>query len=163
MIIAFDPGHSVAAYACYDPFRKEVLEYGKLKREDMRDFVLAVEQLSQTNHVALVESQYVQMTGTKATMAAIAASTIKVAKCAGMIEGIFTVNGKQVISLHPKTWQTIFTEKGKTPTGRKAIKAASRKTAEAFVGEAISSQDVCDAICMLYWWENSRIQEVEDD
>lgn len=154
MIIAFDPAHNECHYAIWCQLEERLVSRGKIPRKDMKFFCKMVKDILVDCTVGIVESQYVQIAKTKATMAGIAAGTLKVCKAAGNIEAIMHLHGMEVLSVHPKTWQAIFSNlKGyATPVGRVAVKKASSRLAKSWIGGEIKSQDEADCICMLFWF-----------
>jgi len=153
MIIAFDPGHNFAHYALWCDDQERMIGRGMIPRKDEKFFCNMIYETCAECTVGIVESQYVQMARTKATMAGIGNSTLKVAKAAGNIEAILHLQSIEVVSVHPKTWQAVFSNiKGQaTPVGRPAVKKAAMRLANNWIGN-ITSQDEADAICMLYWF-----------
>jgi hypothetical protein len=152
MIIAFDPGHNFSHYAIWSSEEERVVSTGKVPRKDLNFFVDTVHDLCLGCVTGIFESQYVQMAKTKATMAGIGNSTLKVARAAGNIEAVMHMLDMEVVDVHPKTWQAIFTKlKGyKTPIGSKAVKKASMRLAAEWYGKVTS--DEADAVAMLYWY-----------
>ena len=153
MIIAFDPAHNECHYAIWCQIEERMVGRGMIPRKDHKSFCDMVYETCAECNVGIVESQYVQIARTKATMAGIAAGTLKVCKAAGNIEAIMHLHGMQVISVHPKTWQAVFSNlKGyATPVGRVAVKKAAKRLANEWIGN-ITNQDEADCICMLYWF-----------
>ena len=153
MIIAFDPGHNESHYAIWSQREERLVGRGMIPRKNHQFFCKMVYETAAECTVGIVESQYVQIARTKATMAGIAAGTLKVCKAAGNIEAIMHLHGMEVLSVHPKTWQAVFSNlKGyATPVGRVAVKKAAKRLANQWIGN-ITNQDEADAICMLYWF-----------
>ena len=153
MIIAFDPAHNECHYAIWCEDQERLVGRGMIPRKDVQFFCKMVYETTAECTVGIVESQYVQIARTKATMAGIAAGTLKVCKAAGNIEAIMHLHDMEVLSVHPKTWQAVFSNlKGyATPIGRVAVKKAAKRLANEWIGK-VTNQDEADAICMLYWF-----------
>ena len=150
MIIAFDPGHKKVAFAS---FVEGQLKCGYVHRGkyEPSEYILLIGELCQGMKVGIVEDQYIKRMSTSRLQTAVAASTLKVKAAAQEIATILTLCEAEVVSVHPKTWQTLI----KSPVGTKAVKAASKAYAERLLKPPVG-QDIADAVCMLYWYLNKE-------
>jgi hypothetical protein len=145
MIIAFDPGYKKVAFAAMVKGKVKVGYVHRGKHERI-EYLQMIKELCTGMKVGIVEGQYIKKVSPK-LQAAVAASVIKVKQAAAEIETVLHLVEAEVINCHPKTWQRIIG----TPVGTKAVKAASKKFAHDKLGGRMG-QDICDAVCMLYWY-----------
>lgn len=167
MIYAFDPGKHKVGYAGMDPITEQIITWGLLDRNpeerhwffaDLRDLVTGNADFPYPMTVALIEDQFIKVTRSRKTQAAIAAATLQVKTVAIEILTVLEVMKIDCHMVHPKTWQSIFAKKwgwkGLFPRKSVEIKKASLAVAESWGIELTKAkQDVADAISMLHWYK----------
>jgi hypothetical protein len=149
MIIAFDPGFKRVAFASLVEGQLKVgyVHRGKM---DSNEYLKILMELCEGMSVGIVESQYIKKMKSPRLQTAVAASILKVKAAAQEIATILTLCDAEVVSVHPKTWQTMIG----SPVGTKAVKAAAKEFAEKLIKPPLG-QDLCDAVCMLYWYKET--------
>jgi len=129
-ILGIDPSVQDPAYCIMSD--KEVINYGKILLQEMDSWARLI---SEADLVA-IETQYVGLNPR---------SAIKLSFCAGMLAGVASLLGKEIMPVSPKRWQAKML-KAKAKSGREVLKHLSKEIASAIVNEKINDSDIADAI-----------------